>query len=108
MMIGSAQMEKGETMRLIDADAVLETLKRKYPQWYTGKPKDSWMHYAWLVYHQTVENAPTIDAVPVWHGRWIDRRYGGSKGCSECGYVWTDFGYPNYCPDCGARMDKEE
>lgn len=53
-------------MRLIDADAMLETLKRKYPQWYTGKPKDSWMHYAWLVYHQAVENAPTIDAVPRW------------------------------------------
>ena len=53
-------------MRLIDADAMLETLKRKYPQWYTGKPKDSWMHYAWLVYHQTVENAPTIDAIPRW------------------------------------------
>lgn len=51
--------------RYIDADAMLETLKRKYPQWYTGKPKDSWMHYAWLVYHQAVENAPTVDAVPV-------------------------------------------
>lgn len=51
-------------MRLIDADAMLETLKRKYPQWYTEKPKDSWMHYAWSVYYWAVENAPTIDAVP--------------------------------------------
>lgn len=51
-------------MRLIDADAMLETLNRKYPQWYTGKPKDSLKHYAWLVYYWAVREAPTIDAVP--------------------------------------------
>ena len=95
-------------MRLIDADAMLETLKRKYPQWYTGKPKDSWMHYAWLVYHQAVENAPTVDAVPV--VRCMDCRY----------YQDNNGGYPNtdckWCKDetpdandycsCGERNEK--
>lgn len=52
-------------MRLIDADALLETLARKYPEWYTGKPKDNLKHYAWLVYYWAVKEAPTIDAVPV-------------------------------------------
>ena len=39
-------------------------------------------------------------------GRWIDKIY-GCKECSECGYIWLDFGCPNYCPKCGARMDGE-
>ena len=43
---------------------------------------------------------PTVDAVEVVHGRWID-----GMRCSECGQVdWTK---PNYCPNCGAKMDGE-
>lgn len=34
------------------------------------------------------------------HGEWVD----GMK-CSKCGQVDTT--KPNYCPDCGAKMDKE-
>lgn len=79
-------------MRLIDADELKTILS---------------IRRTIEIIQHAVDTAPTIDAVPVWHGRWIDRRYGGSKWCSECGYVWTDFGYPNYCPDCGARMDKD-
>lgn len=86
-------------MRLIDADA----LPRQTQIFeFNGKRMENE-----IVNAKSIDNAPTIDAVPVWHGRWIDRRYGGSKRCSECGYIWTDFGYPNYCPDCGARMDKD-
>ena len=40
-------------------------------------------------------------------GRWIDKIY-GCKECSECGYIWLDFGCTNYCPKCGARMDGDE
>lgn len=82
-------------MRLIDADALLETLKRKYPQWYTGKPKDSWMHYAWLVYHRAVEDAPTIDAVPVIRCRdcrWWDKQK------EQCGITPTATPY-GHCHD---------
>lgn len=42
---------------------------------------------------------PTIDAEPVRHGRWID----GMK-CSECPQVDTT--KPNYCPNCGAKMNE--
>lgn len=48
--------------------------------------------------------AKSAVVAPVRHGRWIDKIYGG-KECSECGYIWLDFGCPNYCPKCGARMD---
>ena len=54
---------------------------------------------------------PTVDAVPVKHGRWED--YGH---CSCCGWGWSDLVYDrteqmsrmNYCPCCGACMDLEE
>ena len=61
---------------------------------------------------RVVEKAPTIDAEPVRHGKWIPHededgeRYGDN--CSECGewYVMP-YGKTNFCPHCGARMDKE-
>lgn len=58
--------------------------------------------------------APTIEAEPVKHGRWIetenDSRISGH--CSSCGWeahLYEDdvIGMP-YCPNCGARMDKGE
>lgn len=51
-----------------------------------------------------IENAPTVDAVEVVHGRWeiLD----GYVRCSVCGQI-MDEDY-NYCPNCGAKMDGEE
>ena len=59
-----------------------------------------------------LEDAPTIDAVPVVHGEWISDRLvttnGGTYGvrrCSRCEAYYQDIGYGwNYCPNCGARM----
>lgn len=60
-----------------------------------------------------VKDAPAADVVEVRHGRWewydltisfhyINRGY----RCSVCGHKEDD--EPNYCPHCGAKMDKEE
>lgn len=46
-----------------------------------------------------VREQPTIDTVR--HGKWVD----GMK-CSECGQVDTT--KPNYCPNCGAKMDGDK
>lgn len=49
-------------------------------------------------------DAPTIEAKPVKHGRWMYPFY-----CSECGftpYYSSDLTY-NYCPNCGARMEDD-
>ena len=58
-----------------------------------------------------VENFPTADVAPVRHGRWID----GDPYCPICrkdkfrgldADVWSDW-QPDYCPNCGAKMDGE-
>ena len=53
-----------------------------------------------------MEDAPTVDAVEVVHGRW---KYGTrSAVCSECGFerhLDDNFGAAIACPNCGAKMD---
>lgn len=51
---------------------------------------------------------PAADVAEVKHGRWID------GVCSECGFDAMYYKgipaqvYTDYCPSCGARMDKED
>lgn len=57
-----------------------------------------------------IKSFPNADVVPVVHGRWISKNPHGYEWifvCSNCDYV---DGYPfndrpNYCPNCGAKMD---
>lgn len=57
-----------------------------------------------------VEEVNAVDAAPVVHGQWVkeaDRTQ--HWHCSECGSVWGQaIHFMNYCPKCGARMDKED
>ena len=59
-----------------------------------------------------VDAIPAADVAPVRHGRWID----GDPYCPICrkdkfrgldADVWSDW-KPDYCPNCGARMDLEK
>lgn len=64
-----------------------------------------------------INEAPTVDAVPVRHGRFIGTEFDGYADgnpvyyeweCSECGCIFEDDEPTyNYCPNCGARMDEE-
>ena len=68
-----------------------------------------------------IDTQPTTDAAEVKHGNWIDvplnvynDRYGMNKynlrtKCSVCDFAMPRE-YPrfNICPNCGARMDKEQ
>ena len=47
-----------------------------------------------------IDDAPTVDAVPVRHGRWIDKN--GVWYCSGCNKQSID-DY-NFCPHCGMDM----
>ena len=63
-----------------------------------------------------VENLPAADVAEVRHGRWEDKtnisraEVEQRVDCSVCGQIfWTTAVLSfNYCPNCGARMDKED
>lgn len=81
--------------RLIDANALKE---KAFAETESGEG---------IVYVQDIDEAPTVDAVEVVHGRW---KMGFSVRCSVCnGYALTDEDndpwITPYCPNCGAKMD---
>lgn len=98
-------------MRLIDADAlgVGRCSRDVLPADYCA---------GWNGLIRLLEKAPTVDAVPVVHGRWDDSgRYTFPSGstavrCTNCGCALTESEYRlnnwNYCPVCGAKMDGGE
>lgn len=59
-----------------------------------------------------VDEAPTIDAEPVRHGKWEVKNECGYEDmtCSVCRRVCKDYGWFadewNFCPNCGAKMDE--
>lgn len=94
--------------RLIDADALTERLNEY--------ANDDWNVSLGGVFTDAVdtcldfvENAPTIEAVPVVHGEWIYENY--TWHCGVCGfhpfkgYIPKEPGF-NLCPNCGADMRK--
>lgn len=103
--------------RLIDADALLDTLRESLDglhgiyeglQFLDEKKicgaQISCFHEIIL----RVKEAPTIDAEPVRHGQWIlvlaDKRgRGGVYNCTACNGCRPI--KSAYCPDCGAKMD---
>ena len=89
-------LEKGKTMRLIDADALLNR------EVYYDRTEC-------LVLRYEIEKAPTIDAEPVKHGRWI-HDINNLYGCSECmeRETMSHKKLKVYCPNCGAKMDKKD
>lgn len=59
----------------------------------------------------SIEHIPAADVTPVVHGEWLLRHEGHGHywECSSCHknpciYVTKD---TRYCPNCGAKMDKE-
>lgn len=94
-------------MRLIDADATIYALNVAS----RGDSKDVIRNLVICF----LLASPTVDAVPVRHGKWI---YGNdfhwyTASCNKCGYQrrtdikadgWNQW---RYCPNCGARMDAE-
>lgn len=105
--------------RLIDADALLDKIQfRIEPQGIVGATVRDMVEKT----REIIKAAPTVDAVEVVHGAWMDfadsfekRRGRMDLRCSVCRnraskFVygtedWWDGCKPNYCPNCGAKMD---
>lgn len=114
--------------RLIDANLLVDVCKEiAKHEWNKRTSPVSWSD-AYEGFIDDVDGMPTVDAVPVVHGRWVwdiethgDPMYGIDEDygyrCSEC-KVWADeYGVDgdiyeepptnilHYCPNCGAKMD---
>lgn len=93
-------------MRLIDADALFINLDGMMAVSPTG-----YIHGDTVA--DMISDAPTVDAVPVRHGKWTRHTLGSTGGygttvmhqCSECeSMTISRF---RYCPNCGAMMVEE-
>lgn len=101
-------------MRLIDADALNI---RKYTRWFEDPADERQVE-------RMIREAPTIEAEPVKRGEWkqgYNHEFLGEDwdeipyiDCSQCKHrEWhydtenTNVNPPNFCPNCGAKMDKE-
>ena len=105
-------------MLLIDADEIIEYLDHEceyYAKKYMRfmKDYDVGFHDAIDCVQRKIKNAPTIEAEPVRHGRWLtweevfygDKRASNNIGvfCSMCDKHSDNT--TNYCHECGAKMD---
>lgn len=100
-------------MLLKDADELKKSMERMLC---TGKEPDK-ERYTYDVVCCVIDEAPSVDAEPVRHGRWkIDTVWTFNsfepeiveEKCSLCGrYVqrYRTQSPNNYCPNCGAKMD---
>ena len=86
------------TKRLIDAKEVIRLLRGK---WISKYPCS--FYFGLIAAADEIEKLPTVDAVEVVHGKWVwDNRF-HDYTCSIC-HNW-DLKTPNYCSNCGAKMD---
>lgn len=100
-------------MRLIDADALMESFgckdATKYGNKTTEQRNNSYSTMMMYEIANLIDDAPTIDAEPVRHGTWI-LHADGSGTCMECGsrqkHVWDYDNWQRYCGCCGAKMDR--
>ena len=96
--------------RLIDANALLEKMEYTSTDVCEDYGYCFCQHgYSTPLLRLMVNETPTVDAVEVVHGRWIEDTY-----CSNCRWFAEDEeghivqSFHNYCPNCGAKMDLED
>lgn len=105
-------------MRLIDADTlgIREAEKEAYNEFVEHSKKygnTSLQMYCYLEGKADglieasgrVKFAPTIDAVPVKHGKWINGKCDQCEGHAPFWSMATTYYRSAYCPHCGAKMD---
>ena len=94
-----------EKLDLIDRNALIEKA------YFHGKLPDPGCLYPdgkEAVDVDDIEDAPTVDAVEVVHGRWEEADDGDGAVCSVCREDFCNIIFEVerflYCPNCGAKM----
>ena len=101
-------------MRLIDAYALMDQVKALHKAVDTSAINtdyDTGFHSATSTVQGLIAYMPTVDAVPVVHGRCVyvrDDELIDHYECSVCHkYIPQEYTYWHYCPNCGAKMDAQ-
>lgn len=108
-------------MRMIDADALcLYMYNWQYATAPSDRTDNTYKRYTMkevrVMLYDTigeammcVDEAPTVDAQPVRHGKWIKIHPQGIYECSECrqNVMTSDIECYRYCHHCGAKMDRK-
>ena len=97
--------------RLIDANAVIKKIDDYYHNSPFPHPGTTWLRGLELAVGLLL-NEPTVDAVEVAHGRWIEKLTPIEWCEDDADIIWEcslcecrHFADSNYCPNCGAKMD---
>lgn len=96
-------------MRLIDYDAAID---RYYAEYEKQDICDGAEDRDFL--KRCFDEAPTVDAAQVVHGRWNRPIISGTKRknpfcyCTNCAFPVQPKRMSKYCPNCGAKMDLPE
>lgn len=94
----------------IERDSLAGELERIYEWHYEGCNHKA-IHDVFRAVLRRVRSAPTVDAVPVVHGRWEEADDGDGVVCSVCREdfctIYLEAERFNYCPSCGAHMKED-
>ena len=113
---------------LIDREALLQKLHDELFYFNDWESEDDYMGIMTglgraIDIVKAIKEEPKVDAEPVKHGEWIERKVFEAKDstvvelqsarCSVCGrYHTTPYIYrfyeDNYCPYCGAKMERRK
>ena len=104
-------IERGALKSLFD-----ERYDTAFMQMHTRENKEHWKSYATAINwgRNTITDSSAADVVEVRHGKWVEHFSFGvwHYDCPFCddGYATKerDKTPPNFCPNCGAKMDGGE
>ena len=98
----------------VEREVISEGIRKYY---YKNPPNSSYQEgfdYGLDKAQRVILDAPAADVVEVRHGRWVSVQHKLARVCSVCNrdepykFADVDADVYNYCPHCGAIMDKEE
>lgn len=94
-------------MRPVDADRIVRSIKAQgdIVRLFGIEELTSMTNMIEEGFLQEIENAPTLDVVPVRKGKWIPWKYHDGFRCEYCNE--PVYNKRNFCPECGADMREE-
>ena len=98
----------------VEREVISEGIRKYY---YKNPPNSSYQEgfdYGLDKAQRVILDAPAADVVEVRHGRWVSVQHKLARVCSVCNrdepykFADVDADVYNYCPHCGAKMEKRK